>query len=372
MICAGSTRADQLVKAALGFGIPTAKKLIKETKRATVAAYAANGDRTPDQDHDHPSRPGPARRRSTSLAGITRTSIPSKPSGANRITLWSWPRSPAWVTAVGSEALSGTGRATVSYRFVDSCRECNSVARAHRTVLASRATSPTTRSAKRGGYSEAIVVDENRACASDVSALDVAAPLLCAGITLLATAPLECRGEHAGGDHRPRRTGSRASSWPGADDGAVPIAEENGGRSALGGQELLRDRRTWTQFSKLRGGFDLDPEHRPANLTLGSYQPVDRRSHSWELGILSTPCRAGVRAGALMRRSLAGPNIMRDRRDPGDAQFLPSTATPEIERFEPTTSTTPTSACWPATCATGHRHRHLRAPVRPVRDHFRI
>ncbi|CKS75046.1 Uncharacterised protein [Mycobacterium tuberculosis] len=82
---------------------------------------------------------------------------------------------------------------------------------------------------------------------------------------VLATAPLECRGEHAGGDHRPRRTGSHGRQAGRRDgrrrDGAVPIAEENGGRSALGGQELLRDRRPG-HLPQAARRLRPDPEHR--------------------------------------------------------------------------------------------------------------
>ncbi len=56
------------------------------------------------------------------------------------------------------------------------------------------------------GATAAFVVGETTCCAYPTCCLDVAAPL-CAGIAVLATAPLECRGEHAGGDHRPRRLG---------------------------------------------------------------------------------------------------------------------------------------------------------------------
>ena len=106
------------------------------------------------------------------------------------------------VTAVGSEVTKHKVGDHVGVGcFVDSCRECRSCLAGLEQYCTGSGMVGTYNGAGRdgqptqGGYSGAIVVDENYVLRiPDGLSLDAAAPLLCAGITLyLATAALERR-----------------------------------------------------------------------------------------------------------------------------------------------------------------------------------
>ena len=130
------------------------------------------------------------------------------------------------VTEVGSEVTKfKVGDRVGVGCFVDSCRECSSCL-AGEEKYCKRGMIGTYNAVGRdgeptqGGYSGAIVVDENYVLRiPDCAALDAAAPLLCAGITtVFASAPLECRSRHARRSDRPRRTGphgrqARRTRW---------------------------------------------------------------------------------------------------------------------------------------------------------------
>ncbi len=103
--------------------------------------------------------------------------------------------------------------------FVDSCRSATVARAASRNnfLQAGRETSPYNSIGKtasqQGGYSEAIVVDETRVAHTRRAAPGCGGAAVVRGHrAVLATAPLECRGERVG-DHRPDGAGSRASSW---------------------------------------------------------------------------------------------------------------------------------------------------------------
>ncbi|OBK51514.1 NAD(P)-dependent alcohol dehydrogenase [Mycobacterium sp. 1081908.1] len=166
-----------------------------------------------------------------------------------------------------------------------------------------------------GGYSQAIVVDENFVLRiPDSLPLDKAAPLLCAGITLFS--PL--RHWKAGPDTRLAIVGLGGLGHMGVKLGAAMGAEvsvlsqslkkmEDGLRLGAGHYYATADPDT---FTKLRGSFDLILNTVSANLPLDDYMSLlDVDGTLVELGIPEHPMQVHAFPLALARRSLSGSNI---------------------------------------------------------------
>jgi uncharacterized zinc-type alcohol dehydrogenase-like protein len=166
-----------------------------------------------------------------------------------------------------------------------------------------------------GGYSQAVVVNENFVVQiPDSLALDAAAPLLCAGITLFS--PL--RHWKAGADTRLAIIGLGGLGHVGVKLGAAMGADvtvlsqslkkmEDGLRLGAKHYYATSDRDT---FTKLRNNFDLILNTVSANLNLGDYlQLLDVDGTLVELGIPEHPMEVPAFPLALARRSLSGSNI---------------------------------------------------------------
>lgn len=204
--------------------------------------------------------------------------------------------------------------------FVDSCRECSSC-KAGNDQYCQRGATFTYNSVDKygqpthGGYSEAIVVDENYVLRiPDSLPLDKAAPLLCAGVTLYS--PL--RHWKADKDTRLAIIGLGGLGHMGVKLGAALGAEvtvlsqslkkmEDGLRLGAKHYYATSDRDT---FHTLRGSFDLILNTVSANLPLDAYvNLLDVDGTLVELGIPEHPMQVGAFPLALMRRSLSGSNI---------------------------------------------------------------
>lgn len=204
--------------------------------------------------------------------------------------------------------------------FVDSCRECRSC-KTGNDQYCQRGATFTYNSVDKygqpthGGYSEAIVVDENYVLRiPDSLPLDKAAPLLCAGVTLYS--PL--RHWKAGKDTRLAIIGLGGLGHMGVKLGAALGAEvtvlsqslkkmEDGLRLGAKHYYATADRDT---FRTLRGSFDLILNTVSANLPLDEYvNLLDVDGTLVELGIPEHPMQVGAFPLALMRRSLSGSNI---------------------------------------------------------------
>jgi uncharacterized zinc-type alcohol dehydrogenase-like protein len=166
-----------------------------------------------------------------------------------------------------------------------------------------------------GGYSQAIVVDENYVLRiPDSLPLDKAAPLLCAGVTLYS--PL--RHWKAGKDTRLAIIGLGGLGHMGVKLGAALGAEvsvlsqslkkmEDGLRLGASHYYATSDRDT---FRTLRGSFDLMLNTVSANLPLNDFVGLlDVDGTLVELGIPEHPMEVGAFPLALARRSLSGSNI---------------------------------------------------------------
>jgi alcohol dehydrogenase (NADP+) len=166
-----------------------------------------------------------------------------------------------------------------------------------------------------GGYSQAIVVDENFVLRiPDSLTLDKAAPLLCAGVTLYS--PL--RHWKAGKDTRLAIIGLGGLGHMGVKLGAALGAEvsvlsqslkkmEDGLRLGASHYYATSDRDT---FRTLRGSFDLMLNTVSANLPLNDFVGLlDVDGTLVELGIPEHPMEVGAFPLALARRSLSGSNI---------------------------------------------------------------
>ena len=166
-----------------------------------------------------------------------------------------------------------------------------------------------------GGYSQAVVVNENFVVHIPESIpLDLAAPLLCAGITLFS--PL--RHWKAGKDTRLAIIGLGGLGHVGVKLGAALGADvtvlsqslkkmEDGLRLGAKHYYATSDRAT---FKKLRNNFDLILNTVSANLNLGDYlQLLDVDGTLVELGIPEHPMEVPAFPLALARRSLSGSNI---------------------------------------------------------------
>ncbi|SRX96040.1 putative NADP-dependent alcohol dehydrogenase AdhC [Mycobacterium tuberculosis H37Rv] [Mycobacterium shimoidei] len=226
------------------------------------------------------------------------------------------------VTAVGSEVTKyQVGDRVGVGCFVDSCRECSSCLAGLQQYCKGGGMITTYNGIGRdgqptyGGYSQAIVVDENYVLRiPDALPLDAAAPLLCAGITLYS--PL--RHWNAGPGKRIAVIGLGGLGHMGVKLGKAMGADvtvlsqslkkmEDGLR--LGASEYYATADPDT-FKKLRNSFDLILNTVSANLDLGQYlKLLDVDGTLVELGIPEHPMPVPAFALALMRRSLTGSNI---------------------------------------------------------------
>jgi uncharacterized zinc-type alcohol dehydrogenase-like protein len=252
------------------------------------------------------------------------------------------------VRAVGSEVTKyKVGDHVGVGCFVDSCRECSSCLTGLEQYC-KRGMTTTYNSVGRdgqptyGGYSGAIVVDENYVLRiPDALPLDAAAPLLCAGITLYS--PL--RHWNAAPGKRIAVIGLGGLGHMGVKLGAAMGAEvtvlsqslkkmEDGLR--LGARHYYATSDPGT-FKKLRNSFDLILNTVSANLDLGDYlKLLDVDGTLVELGIPEHPMPVPAFALALMRRSLSGSNIGGIAETQEMLNFCAEhNVTPEIEVIEP-------------------------------------
>ena len=225
------------------------------------------------------------------------------------------------VTAVGPEVTKHKVGDRVGVGcMVNSCGECSSC-QAGLEQYCKRGAVGTYNATDRdgtitqGGYSQAIVVNENFVVQiPDSLSLDAAAPLLCAGITLFS--PL--RHWKAGSDTKLAIIGLGGLGHVGVKLGAAMGAEvtvlsqslkkmEDGLRLGAKHYYATADPDT---FKKLRSSFDLILNTVSANLNLGRYlQLLDVDGTMVELGIPEHPMEVPAFALALARRSLSGSNI---------------------------------------------------------------
>jgi len=225
------------------------------------------------------------------------------------------------VTAVGSEVTKHKVGDRVGVGcLVNSCGQCSSC-EAGLEQYCKRGATGTYNAVDRdgtvtqGGYSQAIVVDENFVLRiPDELPLDKAAPLLCAGITLFS--PL--RHWKAGPGTRLAIIGLGGLGHMGVKLGAAMGAEvsvlsqslkkmEDGLRLGASNYYATADPDT---FKKLRGSFDLILNTVSANLDLGQYLGLlDVDGTMVELGIPEHPMEVPAFGLALARRSLSGSNI---------------------------------------------------------------
>ncbi|MEZ0366539.1 NAD(P)-dependent alcohol dehydrogenase [Mycobacterium sp. pUA109] len=226
------------------------------------------------------------------------------------------------VTAVGSEVTKyKVGDRVGVGCFVDSCRECPSCLAGLEQYCTGGGMIATYNSvgrdgqATQGGYSGAIVVDENYVLRiPDEIPLDAAAPLLCAGITLYS--PL--RHWNAGPGKRIAVIGLGGLGHMGVKLGKAMGAEitvlsqslkkmEDGLR--LGASEYYATADPDT-FKKLRGSFDVILNTVSANLDLGAYLNLLTVDGTLvELGMPEHDMTVPPFPLAGMRRSLSGSMI---------------------------------------------------------------
>jgi uncharacterized zinc-type alcohol dehydrogenase-like protein len=224
------------------------------------------------------------------------------------------------VTAVGSDVTKVGDHVGIGC-FVDSCRECSSCQAGLEQYCKGTGMVTTYNSVgkdgkpNQGGYSQAIVADENYVVRIPESVpLDAAAPLLCAGITLYS--PL--RHWKAGPGTRVAVIGLGGLGHMGVKLATAMGAEvtvlsqslkkmEDGLRLGASHYYATSDPDT---FKKLRNSFDLILNTVSANLDLNAYlKLLDVDGTLVELGIPEHPMEVPAFAVALMRRSLAGSNI---------------------------------------------------------------
>src|SRR5271168_1196039 len=225
------------------------------------------------------------------------------------------------VTAVGPEVTKHKVGDRVGVGcMVNSCGECSSCLAGleqycKRGAVGTYNATDRDGTITQGGYSQAIVVDENFVVRiPDSLPLYAAAPLLCAGITLFS--PLH----HwkAGKDTRLAIVGLGGLGHVGVKLGAALGAEvtvlsqslkkmEDGLRLGASHYYATADRDT---FKKLRSSFDLILNTVSANLNLGDYlNLLDVDGSLVELGIPEHPMKVPAFPLALARRSLSGSNI---------------------------------------------------------------
>jgi alcohol dehydrogenase (NADP+) len=225
------------------------------------------------------------------------------------------------VTAVGSEVTKHKVGDHVGVGcMVNSCGECSSC-KAGLEQYCKPGNTPTYNGVDRdgtvtqGGYSQAVVVDENFVLRIPESLpLDAAAPLLCAGITLFS--PL--RHWNAGPNTRLAIIGLGGLGHMGVKLGAAMGAEvtvlsqslkkmEDGLRLGADHYYATADRDT---FKKLRSSFDLILNTVSANLDLDAHLGLlDVDGTLVELGIPEHPMKLRAFPLAMARRSLSGSGI---------------------------------------------------------------
>jgi uncharacterized zinc-type alcohol dehydrogenase-like protein len=252
------------------------------------------------------------------------------------------------VTAVGPEVTKHKVGDRVGVGcLVNSCGECSSCLAGleqycKRGAVGTYNATDRDGTITQGGYSQAIVVNENFVVKiPDSLPLDAAAPLLCAGITLYS--PL--RHWKAGKDTRLAIVGLGGLGHVGVKLGAALGAEvtvlsqslkkmEDGLRLGASNYYATADPAT---FKKLRGSFDLILNTVSANLDLGEYlKLLDVDGSLVELGIPEHPMEVPAFALALARRSLAGSNIGGIAETQEMLDFCAEhDVTPEIEVIEP-------------------------------------
>lgn len=252
------------------------------------------------------------------------------------------------VTAVGSEVTKHQVGDRVGVGcMVDACRQCSSCLAGIEQYCKRGATFTYNSIGKdgqstQGGYSEAIVVDENFVVRiPDALPLDAAAPLLCAGITLYS--PLQ----HWNAEPNTRlaiiglgglgHMGVKLAAAMGAEVTVLSQSlkkMEDGLRLGASHYYATSDPDT---FRKLRGSFDLILNTVSANLDLGQYLDLlDVDGTMVELGIPEHPMEVPAFALALMRRSLAGSDIGGIAETQEMLNFCAEHGvTPEIEVIEP-------------------------------------
>src|ERR1700684_3232406 len=225
------------------------------------------------------------------------------------------------VTAVGSDVTKHKVGDHVGVGcMVNSCGECSSCKRGLEQYCKRGATFTSNAIDKdgtptQGGYSQAVVVNENFVLRiPDSLPLDKAAPLLCAGITLFS--PL--RHWKAGPGTRLAIIGLGGLGHVGVKLGAALGAEvtvlsqslkkmEDGLRLGASHYYATADGDT---FTKLRNNFELMLNTVSANLNLGDYlNLLDVDGSLVELGIPEHPMEVPAFPLALARRSLSGSNI---------------------------------------------------------------
>ncbi|MGH3970685.1 MAG: NAD(P)-dependent alcohol dehydrogenase [Mycobacterium sp.] len=253
------------------------------------------------------------------------------------------------LTAVGSEVSKHKVGDRVGVGcFVDSCRECRSCLAGLQQYCTGGGMVGTYNGIGRdgqltyGGYSQAIVVDENYVLRiPDALPLDAAAPLLCAGVTLYS--PL--RHWNAGPGKRVAVVGLGGLGHMGVKLGTAMGADvtvlsqslkkmEDGLRLGASHYYATSERET---FKKLRNSFDLILNTVSANLDLAAYlKLLDVDGTLVELGIPEHPMPVPAFALALMRRSLTGSNIGGIPETQEMLDFCAEhSVTPEIEVIEP-------------------------------------
>jgi len=253
------------------------------------------------------------------------------------------------VTAVGSEVTKHKVGDRVGVGcFVDSCRECSSCRAGLEQYCTGGGNIGTYGGVGRdgkptqGGYSGAIVVDENYVLRiPDSLPLDAAAPLLCAGITLYS--PL--RHWDAGPGKRVAVIGLGGLGHMGVKLGAAMGADvtvlsqslkkmEDGLRLGASHYYATSDPDT---FKTLRSSFDLIINTVSANLDLAEYlKLLDVDGTLVELGIPEHPMEVPAFPLAGWRRSLSGSLIGGIAETQEMLNFCAEHgATPEIEVIEP-------------------------------------
>ena len=252
------------------------------------------------------------------------------------------------VTAVGSEVTKHKVGDHVGVGcMVNSCGECSSCKAGFEQYCKPGANFTYNAIDKdgtvtQGGYSQAVVVNENFVLHIPESLpLDAAAPLLCAGITLFS--PL--RHWKAGPKTRLAIIGLGGLGHMGVKLGAAMGAEvtvlsqslkkmEDGLRLGAGHYYATAERDT---FKKLRSSFDLILNTVSANLNLGDYlNLLDVDGSLVELGIPEHPMEVPAFPLALARRSLSGSNIGGIAETQEMLDFCAEhDVTPEIEVIDP-------------------------------------
>ncbi|BBY54566.1 NAD(P)-dependent alcohol dehydrogenase [Mycobacterium koreense] len=292
----------------------------------TVSAYAATSATEPLVKTTIPRRaPGPHDVAiDIKFAGICHSDIHTVKAE------WGTPRYPVVpgheiagvVTAVGSEVSNyQVGDRVGVGCFVDSCRECPSCVAGLEQYCTGGGMTGTYNAIGRdgeptqGGYSQAIVVDENYVLRiPDQIPLDAAAPLLCAGITLFS--PL--RHWQAGPGKHIAIVGLGGLGHMGVKLAAAMGAEvtvlsqslkkmEDGLRLGANHYYATSDPDT---FKKLRNNFDVILNTVSANLDLGAYLNLLKVDGTLvELGMPEQPMSVPPFPLAGMRRSLSGSMI---------------------------------------------------------------